>query len=179
MARRYLSVDEHRLWVIFHQTHDLLGKYEDKVLEDAHLTKEQHLILWLIEFMTDGNDNPVILSDLASSLFRNLNSVSTIVNRMEKNGLIKKYRDLPDQRAIRLVVTPKGKEAFRNAIIPNGLLIKEVFSAFSEDEMATLITFIKKLREQIYTKSGLEKVRMDPEMSDRKRITKFLKKHTF
>ena len=179
MAKRYLSVDEHRLWVIFHQTHDLMGKYEDKVLEDAHLTKEQHLILWLIEFMTDGNDNPIILSDLASSLFRNLNSVSTIVNRMEKNGLIKKYRDLPDQRAVRLVVTPKGKEALSKAMGPNSLLIKEVFSVFSADEIQTLIMLIKKLREQIYTESGLEKVRMDPEMSDRKRITKFLKKRTF
>jgi DNA-binding MarR family transcriptional regulator len=88
--KRHLTVDEHRLWVTLHQTHDLLVKYEDKVLADPGLTKEQHLILWLIEFMSDGNDNPVILSDLASSLFRNLNSISAIINRMEKNGLIKK-----------------------------------------------------------------------------------------
>jgi len=177
--KRNLTVDEHRLWVIFHQTHDLLGRYEDKCLEDSHLTKEQHLILWLIEFMTDGNDNPVILSDVASSLFRNLNSISAIVNRMEKNGLVKKHRDLPDQRAIRLVITPKGKEAFNNAVKPSNLLVRRVFSTFSPEELHTIRSLLKKLREKIYEESDLEKVRMDPEMSNRDRITKFLKKHTF
>jgi len=177
--KRYLTVDEHRLWVILHQTHDLLVRYEDKVLEDTHLTKEQHLILWLIEFMSDGNDNPVILSDVASSLFRNLNSISAIVNRMEKNGLIKKYRDLPDQRAIRLVITPKGKEAFNTGERINNLLIRRVFSTFTPEEMHTIRSLLKKLRKTINEESDLGKVRMDPEMSNRERITKFLKKHSF
>jgi len=177
--KRHLTVDEHRLWVIIHQTHDLLARYEDKVLEEVGLTREQQLILWLMEFMSEGNDNPVILSDLASSLFRNLNSISAIVDRMEKNGLIEKFRDLPDRRAIRLVVTPRGKETFNNAVSPNSLLIKRVFSNFSHEEMHTLRVLLKKLRTKIKEESDIGKIKMDPEMSNPERIERFLKKYTF
>jgi DNA-binding MarR family transcriptional regulator len=177
--KRHLTIDEHRLWVIFHQTHDLLVKYEDKVLEEANLTKEQHLILWLIDFINEGNDDPVILSDLASSLFKNLNSVSALVNRMATSGLLEKHRDLPDQRAVRLVITPKGKEALAKAVKPNSLMIRNVFSAFSPEEMHTFRVLLKKLRAEIVEEGDFDEIRMDPEMSDRKRIEKFLKKRTF
>jgi len=177
--KRHITIDEHRLWVILHQTHDLLVKYEDKVLEEADLTKEQHLILWLMDFINEGNGNPVILSDLASSLFKNLNSVSALVNRMAKSGLIEKHRDLPDQRAIRLVITPKGKEALAKAVRPNSLLIRKVFSPFSPEEMHTFRVLLKKLRAKVIEESNFGDIRIDPEMSDRKRIDKFLKKRTF
>jgi hypothetical protein len=77
------------------------------------------------------------------------------------------------------VITPKGKEAFNNAVKPNSLLIRKLFSNFSPEEMHSLRFSLRKLREKVYEDSQLESVRMDPEMSDRKRITKFLNKHRF
>lgn len=169
-----ITLDEHRLWVIFHQTYDILTKCEEDVLEGTGITNQQFLVLWLMQFMTEVSASPITITDMAPSLFRSVNSISSIIDRMEQNGLVKKVRNLDDRRAIRLKVTRKGKETFNNALKPSRSLIKKVFSVFTDEELQTLLLLLKKLKTEVINECGVGEVKVDPELSNPKKIEQFL-----
>jgi DNA-binding MarR family transcriptional regulator len=175
-----ITLDEHRLWVIFHQTYDLITRCEDDlVTKVAGITNQQYLVLWIMVFMKDVLDSPIIITDLAPSLYRSVNSISSIINRMQKLGLIKKVRNLPDKRAVRLKMTPKGEEAFKAALRPTRELVKGMFSAFSEEEIKTLLSLLKKLKSQVGEQYKIDQVKIDPELTNPQKIVQFLSKGNF
>jgi DNA-binding MarR family transcriptional regulator len=169
-----VTLDEHRLWVIFHQAYDIVTRCEDELFAKNGVTAQQFLVLWVMEFIAEATDSPVIITDLAPSLYRSINSVSSIVDRMEKSGLIKKIRNLPDRRAIRLKMTPKGRQIFNQALKPSREQIKKIFSVYSEDEMKTLLFLLKKLKAKAGEECAVEPVKVDPELSNPEIIAKFL-----
>lgn len=173
-----ITLDEHRLWVVFHQTLDLITKYEDKILEVANISREQFLVLWLMEFMKVVSHDPIIMTELSSSLYRNLNSISAIIDRMQKIGLIEKVRDLPDRRTIRLNTTIKGDNTFNKAIKVDKKVIKSLFSIFSDDEVRILLSLLKRLKAKINIDAGFEEVKTDPTLNNHKKIVEFLKKES-
>jgi DNA-binding MarR family transcriptional regulator len=171
-----ITPEEHRLWVIFHQTYDILTRCEENVISETGITNQQLLVLWLMEFMTASSDTPIIITDLAPSLFRSINSISSIIYRMEENGLVEKVRDLKDRRAIRLKITPKGEETFNTALKPSRALIKRVFSTFTDEERETLLHLLKKMKDKVIEEYGIDEVKIDPELSNQDNIAKFLKR---
>lgn len=78
----------------------------------------------------------------------NINEVSSgmeIIKRLQRNGLIKSFRDEQDKRATRLAATPKGHQILAKAM-------KEMFKAsniiagnLNDDERLNLLTTLNKL----------------------------------
>jgi len=171
-----LTIHEYRLWVIFHQTYDLVNRSKEVVFAKTASTDQQYLVLWLMELHSDVIGGPLTISDLACLLYRSLNSTSSIVDRMKKNGLIEKLRDLPDERSIRLIMTPKGREILQKISKPYDIFIKQLFSIYSEEELDTLITLLKKLKTVSSQELNITNNEIDPEIADTKKITRFLNK---
>lgn len=170
------EIEESLFWVIFHQTHDLIVKYEDNAFSSEEITREQFIILWMIRFMDVNGKNPITITDLTSSLIRNVNSISAIIDRMEKRGLVKKIRDLPDRRALRLKMTEKGKQVFLTTTKQDTQIRRKIISAFSEDEIRTFEVLLKKMKKTIIEGDNLPDIKIDPEFSDLSNIRKFLNK---
>src|SRR4030043_2370386 len=98
---------KHKVFALFHETSELLLKCEDDAYAELGLSQQQYLVLLAIECL---NNSSVRIIDGARWLKRNSNSISMIVDRMERNSLVERVRDLPDRRSIRLLLTDKGKE---------------------------------------------------------------------
>jgi DNA-binding MarR family transcriptional regulator len=175
-----ITLDEYRLWVVFNQTYDLISKLDEEAYKNVGVTSQQYLVLWMMEYMKEVSDDPITITDLAFSLFRfrSLNSFSTIVNRMEKKGLVQKTVDPSDHRKIQLVMTPKGEMAFTDGLGPNRKFIKKMFSVYSHEEMKTLIFLIKKLKAIAIDECGIQEIRVDPESSSHDKIKEFLKRES-
>ena len=171
-----ITFNEYRLWVIFNQTHHLIAKCSENALSKAGSTDQQYLMLWIMQFMAEVNGGLITITDLAPILYHNVNTVSSMIDRMEKKGLVEKIRDLADRRSIRLKITPKGEEVFSNASKPSRELIKRLFSVFSDEELATLISLMKKLKTKISEELGIEDVKSNPDLNDPARIISFLNK---
>jgi DNA-binding MarR family transcriptional regulator len=133
-------------------------------------------MLWIMQYMTEVSGDPITITDLAPVLYHNVNTVSSMIDRMEKKGLVEKIRDLADRRAIRLQITPEGGEVFSNASRPSRELIKRLFSVFSDEELATLISMMEKLKTKIREELAIEEVELNPDLNDPARIVDFLKK---
>jgi len=149
------------VWVLLRQVYNLISKCNDLVFSNYKLTTEQHSVLMAIKHIED----PVKVTDVARWLDRSVNSVSMIIDRMVKVGLVIRRRDLPDRRAVRLTITSKAKEAFVPATMAGWELIQEILSSLSDEDILTLNRLLEVLRDKTYDYLGsgevVEKVKID------------------
>jgi len=113
-----------RLWYMTHRTCDWLRRCEDRVFGDYKLTKEQYAVLSTIKYL----DEPVRVTDIARWLERSTNSVSMIVDRMVKIGLLRRVRDRRDRREVRVIITSKGEAILKPAILAGWEFIGKILS---------------------------------------------------
>jgi DNA-binding MarR family transcriptional regulator len=134
-----------KVWFITHRTRDALSKCEDRVFANYGLTSEQYSVLATMKSLKE----PVRITDVARWLERSTNSVSMIIDRMVKAGLVKRMRDRVDRRAVRLVITPKAEGALKPATLAALDFVEEVTSPLSQEDKRTFV----KLHEMVKYKA--------------------------
>jgi DNA-binding MarR family transcriptional regulator len=100
-----------RLWRQVYQTYTLLKKCEDQIFGEHGLTTEQYAVLVSIDYL--GGSAKV--TDIARWLERSTNSISMIVDRMVKAGLVRRARSTGDRREVRVTNISKGQDALKPA----------------------------------------------------------------
>jgi DNA-binding MarR family transcriptional regulator len=134
-----------RVWFITHRTRDALSKCEDRVFAKYGLTSEQYSVLATMKSLKE----PVRITDVARWLERSTNSVSMIIDRMVKGGLVRRVRDRIDRRAVRLIITPKAETALKPATLAALDFVEEVTSPLSREDKRTFV----KLHEMVKYKA--------------------------
>lgn len=84
----------------------------------------------------------------------NLNAITLILDRLEKSGLLKKKRDLPDRRNLRVILTSKGKNLLSNAAIRYTEIPDEIMCCLSSEEVQIFYDLVHKMRERILAQLG-------------------------
>jgi DNA-binding MarR family transcriptional regulator len=131
-----------RLWFLLHRTRDVVRRCEDQVFAEYELTTEQYAVLSVMKSL----GTPLRVIDLARGLEREPNSVSMMVDRMVKAGLVRRSRDRGDRRTVYLDITSKGENALKLAV-PAGLeSIQEILSPLSDEDRRTLISLLEMVR---------------------------------
>lgn len=123
-----------------------LRRCQDEKLSEINLTSPQYAMLLTINQLKE----PVSQKEIANQLEQSQNSVSLIVERMRKNGLIEANRDLPDRRAIRLSLTPKGSRSLKQAHLVAKNLVQKVFNCLSNEEIVQLQCLLDKVRAETF-----------------------------
>ena len=141
-------------WMLLHRTRNLFFRCEDRAVSGFGLTAEQWTVLLAIKHL----DDPVRPTDVGRWLGHKVNTVSMIVDRMVKAGPVKRARDLPDRRALRLVITSKGEQAFKPATAAVWALIQETLLPLTDENTRTLIRLLETLRDKAlqYADSGTD-----------------------
>ncbi len=129
-------------WLLIHQSHNLLNKSENAIFAKLGLTNRKHSVLLAIKNLPD----PVTVTDVAQWLDRNPNGISMIIDRMEKDGLVNRVKNMPDRRAVRLTITRKGEELCEEASALTWQLFQNIFSELSEKELFNLSSILEKVR---------------------------------
>ncbi len=131
-----------RTWMLIHQAYNSIARSEDKQYSQIRFSAQQQSILMAIKF-SGGPVTPTMLADWVD---RHLNSITLIVGRMEKSGLIKRVRNQMDRRSFFLVMTPKGEDYLREGIQRGWELIQNILSGLTPEEMNTLSNLLEKVR---------------------------------
>jgi DNA-binding MarR family transcriptional regulator len=143
----------HQVWVSLHYTHDIVVKNEeDAFRRKAGISYQQALILMVMESF----ESPVTAVELARVLQRNPNTVSMILDRMEKQLLVKKVRSQIDRRLVHVRMTPTGKEKLAQAIGVGNDLVERIVTGFSVEELQVFAKFLNKITSQAAREAGLE-----------------------
>ena len=135
-----------RLWYITHRTCDWLRRCEDRVFGEYNLTTEQYAVLSTIKYL----DEPVRITDIARWLERSTNSVSMIVDRMVKVGLLRRVRDRIDRREVRVIITSKGETALKPAILAGREFIGKILSPLSQEDRHTLLSLLETMKYEAF-----------------------------
>jgi DNA-binding MarR family transcriptional regulator len=133
-------------WLLLRQVPNLVSRCEDQVFSKHGLTTERHAVLMAIKHI----DGPVRPTDVARWLDLSVNSVSMIIDRMVKAGLVKRTRDRKDRRTVFLTVTDKAEKAYVLASVAGWELIQEILAPLSDRDKRTLIKLLETLRDKTY-----------------------------
>ena len=95
-----------RLWLLLRRVGDSLALCQDSLFSKYGLTTEQFGVLTSIK-----SRGPLRPSDLSHILERTPNSISMLIDRMVKAGLVRRTRDRKDRRTVTVSLTGKGEAA--------------------------------------------------------------------
>jgi DNA-binding MarR family transcriptional regulator len=90
-----------------------------------------------------GSGGSLRPSDLALLLERSPNSVSMLVDRMVKAGLVKRTRDRIDRRVVNVALTGKGENALKPAVPAGWDLVRKILSPLSDKDMRVLADLLE------------------------------------
>lgn len=122
--------------LVFELTERLQHRYESVAVEHG-LTRQQASLLGLL-------DEPRPMSTLAHLLQRDASNITGLVDRLERQDLVRRERDGRDRRVTLISATPAGSELHRRfeaALYGTGL----PFDALSAEERTTLLSLLGRL----------------------------------
>lgn len=134
-----------RLWRQMYQTYTLLKQCEDQVFEEHGLTTEQYGVLASIAYL----GQPARITDIAHWLERSTNSISMIVDRMVKAGLVRRARDRGDRRVVYVSKTAKAESLFKPATDAGSERVRKILSPMAHQDRLTLLNLLGELKYQI------------------------------
>jgi len=114
---------------------------QDSIFSKYGLTTEQWGVLTSIK-----SRGPLRPTDLASILERTTNSISMLVDRMVKAGLVRRTRDRKDRRVVTVSMTSKGEKAVEPAVIAGWEFIHEILSPLSYDDQCALASMLETVK---------------------------------
>ena len=132
---------DHELWILYHQVHDVIVRIrEEELRRQVGISRMQAAVLFIVKAIK----GPATPSEISRWLFREPHTVSGLLNRMEKDGLVKKAKDLERKNLIRVAITDKGEEAYRRSRDTKAL--RSIMASLSEKEKKNLRECLETLR---------------------------------
>ena len=149
--RNYLSVDkDYTLWGLLIQAKDMVFKAREKELRQYGISPEEAAVLSIVHFLGDR----AMPAEISRWLLRKPHTVSGILSRMEKKGLVRKTKDLHKRNLVRISLTGKGEQAYNQST--NIESIHQIMSSLSEDERQQLGSYLKTLRDKALKQLGID-----------------------
>jgi DNA-binding MarR family transcriptional regulator len=129
-------------------SYEVLARY----LEVGFRRHDVSLIRFNIMSNLFKNGGEMTPSEIAESVFREKNSVTAVINTLEREGVVRREPSPDDGRSVKVVITDKGwREANRlNPIAQE--LSREALSCMNRAQVETLVDIMRTLRGSLMPK---------------------------
>jgi len=128
------------LWAMMNQVYWAMVRATENELRPIGISMIQAAVLFLVK----NAKTPATPAQLSRWLFREPHTVSGLLNRMEKQGLVRKAKDLERKNLVRVTLTEKGEEAYQRQ--SEMRLIRKVLSSLFPKQRDNLMTYLRTLR---------------------------------
>ena len=135
----YTDID-YRLWVLLAMARDALLGARAIELAKHHISATEFFALFVINDIGEA----ATPAEIARRMFRKHNTVSALLQRMTKKGLVQKSRDTDRENIWRVVMTKKGELAFQQAAEVES--IHHAMSSLSELDKLQLESFLRSIK---------------------------------
>jgi DNA-binding MarR family transcriptional regulator len=140
---------EINLLIILDQAHSIVSSAVELELKHLRLSQPQVRIL----NMLSRENRPVTIDELVNWTLKEFNSVSTLINRMEQNGLVKKYKKKGELKNY-ISLTEKGDILYNKKVTERSIHL--IFGELSVEEKNQLYDILKKVRDTTRNLLGLD-----------------------
>lgn len=149
MKNLHFRDEDYATLALLHLTVSAILKARQKELYKYGISNMQAAILSLIQVIGDK----ATPAELSRWLFRAPHSVSNLVSRMEKKGLVKKVNDLDRKNLVRVAITEKGQQVYDESGKMKS--VNRIMSALSEEERQQLWSCLNKLWDGALEEQGI------------------------
>jgi len=114
-------------------------------LMDAELREQAELDIQTYDVLLhvfEADEGGIRMSSLARQVVISKSGLTTLVDRLEERGLLQRIPDPADRRAIRVILTENGDEAFRKAAAVHMASVERHFLDHLTDDEARIIATV-------------------------------------
>ena len=151
MAQQIKADKDYTLSTSLLQVADIFVKVRERELLPQNLSATSADILFLVDAM--GKD--VIPAKISRMLLREPHSISGILMRMEKQGLLKRAKNMERKNLIRVTLTSKGETALKQAMKKEG--VNHILSKLTEEQRRQLKQSLTALKD-----AGMKELNLSP-----------------
>jgi DNA-binding MarR family transcriptional regulator len=110
----------------------------------AQLTGPQLTVVKLLETIGD-----LSLTELSEKIRAQNSTVTGIIDRMEREGLVLRERSKEDRRVVKIRLTPKGMDLARDVPVEPMVIFRTALESLSKDEMQDLLKILLKVSRRV------------------------------
>ncbi|MBL9020790.1 MAG: MarR family transcriptional regulator [Myxococcales bacterium] len=110
------------------------------------LTGPQLTVIKLLETFGD-----LSLSSLSERIRAQNSTVTGIIDRMEREGLVSRERSTSDRRVVYIRLTPKGSELAKSIAVEPMEIMRGVLGALNREDSRDLLRILGKLQKRVRT----------------------------
>lgn len=136
-----ISDKEYDIWILLSRVYHLIAMLRKLELTKYKILPVQSYILFVIKAL--GNETTP--SNISEYVYQQRSSISDILNRMVKQGLIKKVHKAKGNKRVIVSLTPDGETALE--LSQNRNYLHKVMSSLSEAEKQQLESAMEILRD--------------------------------
>lgn len=142
-----------RTFILFVQTSYAVMKYTD-----AHLYKNAGLstIKFIVLKILANNGGTMAPSEIARWTIRERHNITTLLDRLEQDKLVRTSRNRRDKRFMDVTITRKGRSLLRQAMLVAKEIVNQVMTSISETDAIRLEILLSSLRQEAH--HGLERI---------------------
>jgi len=137
------------LYILLHQLSTLMTNAVDTEIRHLRITQPQVTVLTMLS----RQERPVTLDELANWCLKEFSSIFTLINRMEKKGLVKKIKK-NDGAKTYVAMSKKGSLLYHQMVTEKSIHL--IFDKLTKDEKTQLENIMKKLRANTRDLLGLD-----------------------
>jgi MarR family transcriptional regulator, organic hydroperoxide resistance regulator len=151
-AKFYSTDDQDQdLWFLLTHTRYAIFRAREKELQRYGVSPEQVSLLFVVQAL----GNKATPATLSRHLIRQPHTVSALVDRMARRGLVKKVKDLDRKNLVRVVMTDKGQKTYD--ISTKRGPIHRIINTLSEDEKKVFRDMLERLLIKARKEIGLDR----------------------
>jgi MarR family transcriptional regulator, organic hydroperoxide resistance regulator len=115
-----------------------------RILSNYTITPPQFVALqWLFEH------GDMTIGDLSNKMFLAFSTTTDLVDRMEKNSLVKRVRNTQDRRVVRIHLLSEGERVIEEVIDKRRHYLNTVLADFDEQQVKVFSDLLTKLHQEM------------------------------
>ncbi len=137
-----------RTFILFVQTAYTVLKYAD-----AHFYRAARLstIKFIVLKALAINGGSMTPSEIAEWTFKERHNITTLADRLKRDGLVKTERSSKDKRFVNVILTAKGRRVLKQATPVAREIVDQVMLSFSEGDAVLLEKSLRILRQNAHS----------------------------
>ncbi len=131
-------------YLLLRRTHDMLARYVESELNSHGTSSAQYGVLVNLFRM-----QPCSLTDLSTKLFRTSGNITSLIDRMERDGLVERLDHPEDRRVTQVRLTEKGVEILHSLRPHHRAFLSDLMNCCCDDDLSQLTELLGKLKEKL------------------------------
>ncbi|MBI4332594.1 MAG: winged helix-turn-helix transcriptional regulator [Chloroflexi bacterium] len=140
-----LEDDDYNLWGMVQITRQVMSSAREKELAPFGISSVEAIVLFVIQIIRASGLKSTP-AEISRWLYQKPHSISELLNRMEKKGLVKKVPGEDRKNSKNVMITAEGKRTYERS--SQRLAVRRILSCLTEEERGHLWHCLGKLREE-------------------------------